>query len=332
MTTPDVTDTATWLPTVTDVISDALFNVGAIDENQLGNVPGPMYRSAFFKLNGMVKAWITTGIHVWTEEEALLFLQPGQFRYLLGGTTLDHSCDANQFAYNQLAVNGNAGATSITLQNATAFLSGQNIGVVLDTGFTFWTTLSGAPSGDIVPLSAPLPSNASSPNFVYTYPLGGEIIRPLQVPRSRTLQWNGFIINPMTVLSRQEYFDLSNPTSPGVPTQWFYNPGRDQGDINFYNPPQGASYAARFTWYRPIYDFNNPANTPDFPVEWSNALTWNLARELEPGYGVPLATSAKIEKLALQYLEAALEWDRESQPVQFGMDYAAGGGGYDDGF
>ncbi len=36
------------------------------------------------------------------------------------------------------------------------------------------------------------------------------------------------------------------------------------------------------------------------------------------------ATSAKIEKLALQYLEAALSWDREPQPIQFGLDQMFG--------
>ena len=321
MTNPNVSDTATWLPTGYGVIADALLNVGAIDEDELGNIPGPMYQSAEFKMNSMVKAWITSGIHVWTEEEAILFLQPGQALYRLGGSTTDKCCDAVSYAVSGLYLPASTGATSVTLQAATGFVSGNEIGVVLDTGFTFWTTVSGVPSGNTVPLAAALPSSASNGNLCYSFAPSAQIIRPLKIPRSRTLQWQGLIENPMTILSRQEYMDLPNKNSPGVPTQWFYNPGRDQGQYFAWNVASGPNYAARFTWYRPIYDFNTPLNTPDLPVEWSSALTWNLSRELMPAYGVPLAARKTIEDLADRYLEAAITYDREDQPIQFGLDY-----------
>src|SRR5215472_11234328 len=43
------------------------------------------------QLNIMVKNWDASGIHIWTEEEATLFLQPNQIAYTLGGSTTDNA-------------------------------------------------------------------------------------------------------------------------------------------------------------------------------------------------------------------------------------------------
>lgn len=43
-------------------------------------------------LNAMVAEWQGDGIHLWTETEGVLFLQPGQINYTLGGTNTDQSC------------------------------------------------------------------------------------------------------------------------------------------------------------------------------------------------------------------------------------------------
>jgi hypothetical protein len=69
------------------------------------------------QLNLNIKALDATGLHLWTEEEAILFLQPGQYSYTLGGTTTDNCAWTN---YNQTALTNNAatGATSIVVNSA----------------------------------------------------------------------------------------------------------------------------------------------------------------------------------------------------------------------
>ena len=42
-----------------------------------------------------------------------------------------------------------------------ADVAGDNFGIQLDAGTNFWTTVSGAPSGNVVTLAVPLPSQAS---------------------------------------------------------------------------------------------------------------------------------------------------------------------------
>ena len=61
-----------------------------------------MTADATLALNSMIKEWAASGIHIWTTQEAILFLQQDQYRYLLGtGTSpspATHCCDA--FSYN----------------------------------------------------------------------------------------------------------------------------------------------------------------------------------------------------------------------------------------
>lgn len=307
--------TSVWNESCVDIITDALLDVGAIDENDI--ITATQYEKGLSQLNALTKEWMATGIHVWTEEEAVLFFQQGQVRYLLGGATLDHVADANAWIQGQLLVPAAAGANSVQLQTTVGISSGDQFGVCLDSGFTFWTTVNGAPAGNVVTMTAPLPSTASGQNFTFSYTTN--IVRPLRVPRARLLYYQGLIENPMTVLSRKEYMDLPNKHSPGTPTQFFYSPQLVSGELYIWPQPITAAYGCRFTWYRPIMDFNNPGDTPDMPQEWINALRWNLARELGPSYTIPEQQWQRIVSMADAKLNLVADYDRESEPIQFGL-------------
>ncbi len=314
----NVTKTAAWNPAITFIIRQALLNVTAIDEQE--EPTAAMYEDGLFRMNNICKTLQATGLHVWTEEEAILFLQPGQARYLLGGTTTAHCCDAYAYVAEQVTLPAAATATVITVQDGSVFVSGANIGVVMSNGVTFWTTVSGAPAGNVVTLAAPLPVGVNAQALAYSYPAGGDILRPLKVPKARTLQWNGLIENPATVLSRQEYMDLPNKNAAGTPTQWFYDPGRSQGQMFIWNVPNNGNWAWRFTWYREIYDVTDPTNTMDFPQEWINCLEWLLSADLCTSYTVPADTFMRIEKAAALHLDLVSGYDRESEPVEFTLE------------
>ena len=71
------------------IIKSAARKIGAIAS---GETPDAQTIQDFSdQLNIMVKAWNASGIHIWTEEEATLFLQPNQVSYVLGGTTTDQA-------------------------------------------------------------------------------------------------------------------------------------------------------------------------------------------------------------------------------------------------
>lgn len=67
-----------------------------------------------------------------------------------------------------LSVTGAGTGTSVTLTSVTGVASGDVIGIVLDSGATHFTTVSGALTGSSVPLTVALPSAATSGNRVTT--------------------------------------------------------------------------------------------------------------------------------------------------------------------
>lgn len=292
-------------------------DVGAIAEDEVPSAS--MYNSALFKMNSFAKGLMATGIHVWTEEEAIVFLQQGQCRYLLGGTNTDNATDANSYVLATLALPASAGQTFVTLTSTLDVVANQFFGIVLDTGFTYWTTVSGAPVGGRVNIAGVLPSNAQQGNFCFAYTT--KIVRPLKVPGARLLTYQGLQETPMDVLSRKEYQDLPQKFTPGTPTQFFYSPQLVSGEFNVWPNTANSQWGARITWYRPIMDFTSPANTADFPVEWALCLEWNLALLLAPSYDVPPARWSMLKELAATTLEAAINWDRESEPILFQMDF-----------
>lgn len=316
--------TYVYSPAALDIMTQSLFQLGVIGEDETPT-PG-MFSKGMVALNSLIKEWEASGIHVWTEEEAIVFLQQGQVRYLLGGTTTDNTSDAYSYILAQVATSCAAGATSIPLLTTLGIVSGQTIGVMLDTGFTWWTTVNGTPVGNTVVLTAALPSSATAQNYVFVYTT--QIQRPLKVPKVRLLYYQGQREIPMTVMSRQEYMDLPNKYQPGTPTQFFYTPKRDQGEFYVWPNPQqlGATgaYGARITWYRPLANFISTANTADIPDEWVNALVWNLALELGPGYTIPELQWNRIVAMAATKLDIVQSWDRESEPVEFGYDTTYG--------
>lgn len=315
----DLSGSYDWNPAVTFIITSALRKLGAISEDEVPTAG--MMSDGLFVLNSIVKELEATGIHVWTEQEWILFLQPGQNQYQLGPGSTDHSADANSWLLVQLLTNAPALASSVTLQSALGVTSGQNIGIQLDAGPTFWTTVSGAPSGNIVALTASLPSSASAQNngFVYTTPT--QLVRPLKVPSVRRLIYKGLLETPLTVFSRQEYMDTPNKRNPGIPTQFFYAPLLGAGQLYLWPTPQNSQSGARFTAYWPLQNFNTIANTAEFPQEWINTLIWLAAKELAPDFDTPPPRYSMILQQAEAKMLMVESWDRESEPIQFQIGY-----------
>lgn len=306
-------------PAITQIITAAYRKIGAIEEDEQPT-PG-MFNDAVFSLNSIFKELAVTGIHVWAEEEAILFTQKGQTRYLLGKGSPEHCTDAFSYTLNTLTSTALTGATTVVTATAALILKGQKYGQVLDNGFTFWTTVAKASVGTTVFLTDPLPSQASSGQFAFAYT--DDIIRPLKIPLMRRIAYQGLITTPLIVLSRQEFFDLPEITNPGLVTQGFYAPkiiNANQGELFIWPAPQDSTCGLRFTWYRPLMDAGNSGNIADFPQEWNNTLVWLLAKEVAPEFGVPPEVWTLVTAMANEKLAMVQDWDRESEDIQFGLD------------
>jgi hypothetical protein len=326
-----VAPTSAFNPSITQMITAMYRKIGAIAEDETPTAG--MYNDALFAGNALIKEWQALGIHVWTEEEAILFFQAGQSQYLLGGTGTggtgpDNCCDSQSWVPMQLTVPLSGGATSATVNttvapNGVAVTSGDNFGIVLDSGTAFWTTVNGAPVGNVVTLTNAIPTGqtASVQNNAFDYTT--KIVRPLKIPGARQIYYQGGQsgprLTPMTRLSRKEYMDLPNPLDPGISTQFFYSPQLVSGIFYAWPNPQNANFGARFTWYRPLMDLTTPANTADVPQEWLNGLMWNIGMEMAPEFDCPPPRWAMIKEMAATKLDLIQSYDRESEPIYFGM-------------
>ena len=165
------------------------------------------------------------------------------------------------------------------------------------------------------------PPAPAAANYCAAYPECAGLPRPLKVPKARSYRYNGANEIPMWTDSRQQYMDLPNKTNPGTPIEFFYSPKLLEGEFYIWNPINIQNWAVRFTWYRSLQDIICTTNTVDFPQEWVNPLIWGCSREMCPGAGTPPDKVATIEKNADRYLDLAINWDRESEDILFGMNY-----------
>lgn len=278
---------------------------------------------AAIALNALVKHWETSGLHLWTETEGTLWLQPDQYQYALGPTSTDHATLSSAYSQTTLTSDAANGATTIVVAATTGFAAGVNVGVMLDDGSIEWHTESGAPAGSTITLTTGLGDSAASGNLVWVYATADQAQRPLRIVAARTVYWNSSassqIENPTNpMLSRLDYRALPNKSTNGVPTQTFYDPQLGNGQFYVWPSPQNSLYGIRYTFYRAIEDFDAAANTPDLPQEWLLALTWNLAYEIAPEYDCPPKRYAMIEQRALRALDDVRGWDREPESILAG--------------
>jgi hypothetical protein len=115
--------------------------------------------------------------------------------------------------------------------------------------------------------------------------------------------------SPMIIVTEQDYDFLGAKTSSGTPQQLVYTvPGANiitvsdaAGTIKVYPQPDTNAQTNKKLYIMaqlPFEDFAASTDVPDFPQYWYNAITWGLASELAPEYGVGLPERGMINKKA----------------------------------
>ena len=125
---------------------------------------------------------------------------------------------------------------------------------------------------------------------------------------------------PMFALSRDEYWRLSDKTtSSSLPTQYYFDPERTSSSISIWPVPDStaATGTIELTYQRQIEDITNTTNEIDFPAEWLDAITYQLALRLAPRYGYPSNERYILMREAKEALDRALAWDTEQESVFF---------------
>lgn len=295
-----------------EIIREALEIVGAIGADE---TPSPEDNAtAARSLEQMVKMWQADGLHLWAQTEATLFLAKSTQRYALGASG-DHA--TNGYVQTTLTADAAGGATSLTVDSIAGISDADYLGVELDDGTLQWTTVSGAPTGSAITAAASLDSAASSGNAVFAYT--AKLNRPLRISSARLKYLDGTEI-PVNVLSREDYMRLTTKGSNGKVVQVYYDPQLGNGQLYVWPTADDVSDVLRFTYSRPLEDFDSTAVNPDFPSEWLYPLSINLASMLAGKFGAPMSERAWIKQEAAEAKAQVLAWDQEWAPVMFQPD------------
>lgn len=157
-----------------------------------------------------------------------------------------------------------------------------------------------------------------------SYALGTDpATKPLKIISARRFNTTSLIDVPLEEMDRVEYQEMPNKTSTGAANSFFYDRRAaviSTGLFYVWPSPENTDEIIKYTYARPIQDFNAAGDAADFPLEWTRAVEWGLADELADEYDVPEPKRTRIERRAAQYLNEVNWWETEEVSIQFVPD------------
>ena len=263
----------------------------------------------------MLEMWVKhiqtkSGIRLWKQEEATLFVEKGTASYSIPGANCTLS-----YVTTAVKVAAASGASTIDVDSLAGISDADYIGIQLDDGTMQWTTVNGAPSGDTIALAANTTDTVAVDNVVYTYTT--QIVRPLKIVDARRV---GTSDVPIDVVSREEYYAMPNKTSSGEVNMVYYDPQLTTSTLKIWPTGNTAYDKVELTCMMPIEDFDSSNINPDLPQEWLLTIKFNLAALLGLEYGIDMRRQIYLDNKAYQLLEEVSSFDSEVGSVIFEVD------------
>ena len=147
--------------------------------------------------------------------------------------------------------------------------------------------------------------------------------KPLKVIQAWYRNTTSNVDVPMRVITRDEYNRLGNKSSAGTPIQVYYEPRRDDGVLHVFPTPSAtdaANVSIHIVYQAPFDDFDKATDTPDFPQEWYDAVTYGLATRLAPEYGLPIPDRKTLWQEMSIIKQDALNFGLEEGSIYFQVD------------
>jgi hypothetical protein len=225
---------------------------------------------------------------MWSRKRGYVFLQKDQAEYTLG-TGGDKA--ASSYVQTVTTVSAANGASTLTLSSVTGVASGYNIGLVLDSGTVFWTTVNGAPSGNVVTLSAVTTGAASSGAVVFCYTAG--INAPLGI-LTASLRDTDDADTDLGFMDLYDYESIGTKYEESTPTKIYYEPRLSTGSMYLDCAPYYTTQVVRIVYLSPIEDLDSQSDDVDYPQTYYRYLEAQLSIDLCPAFGVSLSPTLKL--------------------------------------
>lgn len=293
--------------TANELVTAAFKKLGIIAAEQ--SIQAHMQQDGIEALNLMLKSWQAQSLHLWTNEEGVIFQDAGGTDYLLGPSG-DEATTLDDFVGTTTTSALVATTTAIPVTSSTGMAASDKVGIELDDGIRQWTTIDTVDSSTQITITTGLTGAAASENTVFTFT--NLIDRPLRVSSARRKTFGEDNEIPTNEWSRQEYFDQPNKESQGTLVNWYYSPLLTNGRFYAWQTASSVNDLARITFERPIEDIDISTETLDIPVEWLDTVIYNLSARLTDDYKVPIQREEKIILKAGSLLDQSLGYDQEN--------------------
>lgn len=276
-------------------------------------------------LNFLISRWRGKVIPMWNNRQAWILPQlPATYphtNYLWPVYFGTGQC-ASAYVYSTLTNNEIATSSAIDITSATGFSGGMTVGVQLDDNESLihWTTIASVAS-NVINLTAPLPSAASSGNMIYAYSSTNAAPRPVRI-------MDQFVINhatqqrwPISQFSLNELHRTQNVAPAGPPIHIGYQPNwygqvdSGTGIVWVYPGFFTAQYVIEVLAQYPFERFSSGSDDCQLPPEWYSALVDELALKLAPEYGLERDARMLLKADAKASLEDAEMLSNEDSSI-----------------
>ena len=302
--------------TASRVIDKAFSKIGVkISEQEL---EPEEFQDGLDALNLMIKSWGAQGLHLWSKDEGVLFLDVGIPSYDLGPSG-DEACQLDDFVGTTSTLDLVATNDVIPVASSDGMTVGDKAGVQLDDATRFWTTIKSIDSQTQITVDDTLPSSSISGSTVFTFT--NLIQRPNRILSYRRKTFGQDNEIPVISWSRNQYFNQVNKTTTGTVVNCFYSPQLNDGRVYVWQTASSVNDILRFTFERPLEDIIDGDDDLDFPTEWLEAIIYNLAFRLTDDYDAPPIKVQTVGAKAVEFLDDLLGWDEEMESLNLQPEF-----------
>lgn len=266
---------------------------------------------AINELNRMVKSWMAEGLYLWVIRPAYLFLQKDTHEYDLGNTNFTES-----FVTTAVKVAGVNTDTSLDVDSTTGVTAGDYCLVAMDDGTLHVTTVSSVTDSDTVVLNDALDGAVAVDQAVYFYTTRAQ--RPLRIQQAVYHDYDGGYDTTMSQISRQEFWGQAAKKTDSRPSQWYFDPQLTYSKIRIFGEPTSVEDYIILLCHFPFDDLDVSTDDLSFPVEWMDAIHYNLAYRLSVIFRT--GKGRDILPLAIEAKERSMGWDEERSEIQMRPD------------
>ncbi|MCI0564104.1 MAG: hypothetical protein MN733_36980 [Nitrososphaera sp.] len=303
--------------TGTQIINAALRKIGVLAEGQAAT--SQQTTDVLESLNLMLKAWSNKGLDVKQIRTAYIYPEDGINELELGDAAGDHEWSL-ELGLTSTTADAAAAATALTVDTTAAddvvgtTANSDFIGVELDSGDIFWTTISAGGGTTSLTLAAGLTTAAASGNRVYFFTT--RAFRPETVLDVYLVTASSGSRRELTRTPESTIQNLDQ-TEEGQPIQYCFRQMLDDSVLRIWPRwSNGETYIEARIIY-PYDDMDAASDTLAFPPAAYEAIVYGLAVRLAPDYKLPLQERLVLKQEAEPMIEAMFAALTEQTSIYF---------------